>query len=585
MLRPRFSYLKLFFLNIILAFCIIPINTSAQVYVVNVNDALNNGAPLGGLDSALVTFGDSTKYTDENGTAIFYNPTVSVEDNGDVPVSFKISSAYPNPVKGDEVKVDFETEDNSVSVEVYNILGERVGLYKGNVVRGGNSVTMEGMKGLPFGIYFTRITGKEGSRVVKFVNLNNGGNGNLKISVSDVARGFASPEAEKDSYVPLHIEKAGYIDYDANIDPSEYEINVDLRRAERTISGSVFDNVKYTFGNREPLEAKVTIYYDGNAEERRGSVFDFRIPTSVEFLDSIKCVGTGEDTSFVLTYKNFPVEDDMIRLDFLVTTFNGLIYGYNVPDDSAVTVEQFEIMAAEGIFRPGYGGVEGARGINVDNLNNPIYENPDPATDHGYEIVIPLGHTAEFNPNVNPWTPEEQQQLKEIIENDIETKYPEGKRMRVRILTENDTLPIFWSPEGYPRPYPGVSIVSQGNGGFTYSFGAFDYNYDGWTDAAFITVGADFATALQGTRQELHSIYITMPLEPTFIPGDVSHRSVFLQSGYSAYDFTPTVDNKLVNGILMNLSKDVLKYYDNNGEERIKVNYIPKKPQREILGL
>jgi hypothetical protein len=296
-------------------------------------------------------------------------------------------------------------------------------------------------------------------------------------------------------------------------------------------------------------------------------------------------VGTGEDTSFVLTYKNFPVDDDMIRLDFLVTTFNGLIYGYNVPDDSAVTVEQFELMAAEGIFGPGNADVEGAKGINVDNLNNPIYENPDPATDHGYEIVIPTHQMSDIDPDSDPWTPEQQQQLKEIIENDIETKYPEGKRMRVRILTENDTLPIFWSPEGYPRPYPGVSIVSQGNGGFTYSFGALDYNHDGWTDAAFITVGADFATALQGTRQELHSIYITMPLEPTFIPGDVSHRSVFLQSGYSAYDFTTTVDNKLINGILMNMSAELMRSYDNNGEERIKVNYIPKKPQREILGL
>jgi hypothetical protein len=271
-------------------------------------------------------------------------------------------------------------------------------------------------------------------------------------------------------------------------------------------------------------------------------------------------------------------------LDFLVTTFNGLIYGYNVPDDSAVTVEQFDKMAEWGIFRTGNYPYRGLKGPNVDNINNPIYENPDPATDHGYEIVIPTHQMSDIDPNSGPWTPEQQQQLKEIIENDIETKYPEGKRMRVRKLTDDDTLPVFTTSEGYIRPYPGVIIVSRGIGGFTYSFGAFDYNYDGWTDGAYITVGTDFADDLPATRQEMHSIHITMPLEPTDIPGDVNARSIFLQSGYKSLDFTPSVDNKLVNGILMNLSKDVLKYYDNNGEERIKVNYIPKKPQREILG-
>jgi hypothetical protein len=43
--------------------------------------------------------------------------------------------------------------------------------------------------------------------------------------------------------------------------------------------------------------------------------------------------------------------------------------------------------------------------------------------------------------------------------------------------------------------------------------------------------------------------------------------------------------SKLINGILMNMSAELMRSYDNNGEERIKVNYIPKKPQREILGL
>ena len=75
-----------------------------------------------------------------------------------------------------------------------------------------------------------------------------------------------------------------------------------------------------------------------------------------------------------------------------------------------------------------------------------------------------------------------------------------------------------------------------------------------------------------------------MPIWPDDIPGDVDQRSVFLQSGYKSYDFTTTVDNKLINGILMNMSENLTTSYDNNGEERIKVNYTPKKPQREILG-
>ena len=75
-----------------------------------------------------------------------------------------------------------------------------------------------------------------------------------------------------------------------------------------------------------------------------------------------------------------------------------------------------------------------------------------------------------------------------------------------------------------------------------------------------------------------------MPIWPDDIPGDVSQRSIFLQSGYKSQDFTTTVDNKLVNGILMNMSENLMTIYDNNGEERTKVNYIPKKQQREILG-
>ena len=553
--------------------------TAQNIYTIHVKDILGN------VDSAAVTFGDSTKYTDSAGTAIFYNPLVGVNDNPALPVSFAVSNVYPNPAKVNKAEVTFTTAQQSrLSFKVYDITGRLIATGKKFVEAGLHSVNIKGLRRLASGVYFIKITDGSSSYTRKFVNLNNGGGGNLNISVTNSGNAFSMPKDGGNSYITLHIEKEGYIDYDAQIEPTETAVNVNLEREGKTVNGSVFDNVKYAFGKREPLEAKVKIFYNGNVKEQTGKEFDFQVPRSLHYLDSIKCVGVGLDSSFVLTYKNFPVDSDKVRLDFLVTTFNHLIYGYNVPDDSAVTIEQFELMAREGIFAFGNADVAGAKGINVDNINNPIYENPDPTTDHGYEIVIPTHQISDLDPNSGPWTPEQQQQLKEIIENDIETKYPIGKRMRVRLLSDNDTLPVFTTSEGYIRPLPGVIIVSRGTGGFTYSFGAFDYNSDGWTDGAYITVGTDFAVALQGTRQELHSIHITMPLEPTFIPGDVNQRSVFLQSGYGALDFTTTVDNKLVNGILMNMSENLMTSYDNNGEERIRVNYIPKKPQREILG-
>ncbi len=553
-----------------------------SVYTIKVNDL------LGAVDSAAVTFGDSTKYTDSSGVAIFYNPLVGVNDNPTLPTSFAVSNAYPNPVKGDEIRLGVSSaKETEMEFKIYDIAGKLVSKGKTYLNAGAYSLNVKGVKNLAGGVYFIKVTDGKESCVRKFVTVGNGANGSLSFSVSAGNAGFIPPNAPTDAYISLHIEKNGYIDYDEQVNPAQTTLNVALEREGRTISGSVFDNVKYAFGNREPLEAKVKIFYNGNVKEQTGKVFDFQAPRSLYYLDSIKCVGVGEDTSFVLTYIDFPVDSDRVRLDFLVTTFNDLIYGYNVPDDSAVTIEQFELMAREGIFAFGNADVAGAKGVNVDNINNPIYENPDPTTDHGYEIVIPTHQISDLDPNSGPWTPEQQQQLKEIIENDIETKYPIGKRMRVRLLTDNDTLPVFHlisPPDTLIRPYPGVSIVSRGTGGFTYSFSAFDYNSDGWTDGAYIKVGTDFAEDLPGTRQELHSIHITMPLEPTDIPGDVDQRSIFLQSGHKSYDFTTTVDNKLVNGILMNMSENLMTSYDNNGEERIRVNYIPKKPQREILG-
>ncbi len=154
--------------------------------------------------------------------------------------------------------------------------------------------------------------------------------------------------------------------------------------------------------------------------------------------------------------------------------------------------------------------------------------------------------------------------------------------MRVRLLTENDTLPMFKNDNGViVGAYPGVTIVNNRG---SYYFGVQDFNKDGWIDACYVDLGAGFNTNLGGTRQELHSVYITMPIWPSQISGDVSQRSLFLQSGYKSHDFTQTVDNKMINGLLMNMSDNLMTSYDFNGKERIKVNYIPKTSQKDIIG-
>ena len=563
---------------IILAIVIFNVaNVYAQgEYTIRVTDSES-----GAIANAEVTFGGVSAFTDSCGIVTIENPAVGVGGVTAMPEEFQVGVPYGNPVKGNDVEFALSNASPGVfTFTLYNVLSEEIGAYKTYLPIGERTIKVSGFTGAPSGVYFIKITDGKTARVKKIINVNCGeGSGAISFTYGGAPKYPYEKTATR--HILLTVKKDGYFDYTDEISPERHNITAIMEKTEsgKIFSGYVYDNVKYTFGQREAITTKVTIYYNETAHIETGDNFDFRIPLALNVLDSIKVVGIGADTSFILTYREFPIDENLEGLEFLVTTFNGLIYDYGVSPDSALTVEQFEAMAEMGVFKMYF--TEGLKGINVDNLDNPIYENHDPDNGHGSAYFIAGNQLADIFPGaITHTTPEQREAMAEFIENDILPKYPEGKRMRVIVLDDDDPPPGSYDSTGHWEPYPGVHIVYLSAGGMIYGFGSKDYNRDGFIDASYVGLGTDFATNLAASRQELHSVFVTMPIEPLDVSGDISRRSIFLQSGYKSSDFTKTFDNKIINGVLLNISEELTT----KRGERIKVNYPVKTPQMDLLG-
>lgn len=212
-------------------------NVKAQsAYTINVKDI------IGSVDSAAVTFGDTTKYTSK-GVVRFFNPIiVGIEnDKNVIPTSFNVTDAYPNPVKENNVDVDFATKKYAdFKFEVYDIRGSLISSGERKFSTGKHSVKIEGLNNLANGVYFLRIRKDKESYVKKFINLSKGNTGYSQLrflffpGTGNV--GFLS-KSKVGSYIQLKVEKGGYTTYEAQIDPSQTSVSVDLEREGKTLAG------------------------------------------------------------------------------------------------------------------------------------------------------------------------------------------------------------------------------------------------------------------------------------------------------------------------------------------------------------
>ena len=115
------------------------------------------------------------------GTAITTDPTGSTATNGSVENFYKAlniapATVFPNPVKSDmNVSYSVTAELANVSVEIYDMMGKRVGTYNEGFKPAGNYVfsisTSEDKQfgSLANGMYFCRITGADQGKLVRFV--------------------------------------------------------------------------------------------------------------------------------------------------------------------------------------------------------------------------------------------------------------------------------------------------------------------------------------------------------------------------------------------------------------------------------
>ena len=554
MLRPSFSYIKLFLLNIILAFCIIPKDVSGQEYRVSVKDLLNNGRVVGVVDSALVTLGDSTKYTDKNGIAIFYNPVVGVEDNY-IPVSFKVSDAYPNPAKDKPVKFDFETDDNSVNIEVYNILGEKVGEYNGNIAQGVNTIKIDGLNELPNGVYLTRITSGNNSEVRKFINMNNGSNENLSISVIPSTHALAkSTKDEKDTYIKFHVEKEGYNPIDMNIDPSQTDIQVELTRDGYTLGGYIIDidNPDST------LDGIVRAYYNGDSVTvaTDNKYFEMIIPVPV--LDSLKA--SKNDSSFASTFTDVDISQNITNAGLPVVTYDSL-RANDVPD---TTFYKFVKEVATKRYHPngGYTGKSHIVSIDFPNASKG-YENG------GYTYWIDRDFMYNSEPSsYDSLSVEQQEFIKDIIINHFYDDMQDSTHMPKFYLAQPGERPPLRSSGGVAR---GILFITHMRGGNGYGYSEKFYDSDWTVDASHIYIG-DPPDIVANIIQETASIIA--PITGSQMD-EMGGKSVFSEADPTG-DLTPT-DHTLLHieeNIHHNGEELIMDYTLPNGEI-IKRFYFP----------
>ena len=316
--------LKRLALSLFLLFVLSSQTIIAQEYRITVKDVSADGVDMGYVVSARVTFGDSTKYTDSAGVAVFYNPAVGVEEER--PREFRVSSAYPNPTRGeDKVSVDVESRRaERLTAEIYDGIGRVVAKATSEITSGGEyTVELSGIRSMANGVYFLRISDGKHTETTKITHFGGSvtASATPRFRIYANARSFggkSSSSRGKDAYIPLHVEKEGYAPIDERVEPTETEVAVNLTRSGKTFAGVIFE-----LDAMQTLEGYVKAYFNGGDSltvATNNKRFDMIIPA--EELDSLKACG-GEGT-YSTTLTEIDLTTDVTRAGIPVVSYDSL---------------------------------------------------------------------------------------------------------------------------------------------------------------------------------------------------------------------------------------------------------------------
>ncbi len=521
-----------------------------NIYTIKVNDL------LGAVDSAAVTFGDSTKYTDSTGVAVFYNPLVEVNDNPTLPTSFAVSNAYPNPTEGNEIHIGVSSaKETEMEFKVYDIAGKLVSKGKTYLNAGAYSLNVKGVKNLSSGVYFIRVSDGDKTYARKFVNLNNGSGGALRFNVSDFNGGSFAPEGKKDTYIALHIEKEGYFDYDAQVEPSESYVEVNLEREGKTLAGKVYDNESF-----EPIDAIGVLYYNGNEVSftTTNGFFDVQAPHSVNMIDSLK---VWNDSTFIQTYKNIPFEGDITNVGLFVTSYKNL----------NVTPELFYdfVMEVATELNP-----HGDHIVSIDFQNA--------SRDYTYWIDKDAAYTYVDSTAYDTLSNEEQQHIADVITERFYSHMQDTTHMPKFYFAQSGEIPPLRPEGGFVY---GTIFVTHMRGGNGYGYSDANYGDDYLLDASEVSIG-DPTDNDGATAQEVASIISSRTGSQN---QEIGGQSIFSEVNPTAY--MTGIDIKLLKieeNILHDLDNPTItpiqEYTMPNGEVIQRFYYPTGVEVKDVLG-
>lgn len=162
-----------------------PIPVIGAFFVAFQWDANHGDTDLGGVSSEFLDFTSPYEWVQEfDGTWTLFEALwgesahvwVEVEvqepvssEPGAEPRTFTLSSVYPNPAAGtSHINLDMDKSQH-ISVEVFNLLGQRVATVFEGSAPAGRSVVPVDASGLTAGIYVVRVVGEDFSQSRKFV--------------------------------------------------------------------------------------------------------------------------------------------------------------------------------------------------------------------------------------------------------------------------------------------------------------------------------------------------------------------------------------------------------------------------------
>ena len=170
-------------------------------------------------------------YTDLNGVADIFIPATSVREEAGLPSTISLSHNYPNPFN-EETKVEIAVpEAQTITLTIYNILGQRVASEQIPVNAGYYTLNMS-LGHLATGVYFLRIDGTE-SQAIKLLKMGSGirvSGPMFSITPSSPHHGTTLGKVLVDNFT-IRVEKQQYELYESGLSIIEdTEISIPLDR-------------------------------------------------------------------------------------------------------------------------------------------------------------------------------------------------------------------------------------------------------------------------------------------------------------------------------------------------------------------